>query len=82
MAPLLLASFTDFIIPLVAAITSLACAIIILVAAFQSDLKQGLYCLFCSPYMIYFALTDFDHEWKWAIILGWICSGAIAASMQ
>jgi hypothetical protein len=54
----------------------------ILIAAFQSDLKQGFYCLLCTPYMLYFCLTEYDHEWKWAIIGGWLCSGAIAASMR
>ncbi|MFP6702034.1 MAG: hypothetical protein VB861_09840 [Planctomycetaceae bacterium] len=79
MAPLLLA---NSIATILAAIVALSCYVMILVAAFQSDLKQGFYCLLCTPYMLYFCLTEYDHEWKWAIIGGWICSGAIAASMQ
>ena len=80
--PLLLASFTDSLVPFLAAIVALTCYVMILVAAFQSDLKQGFYCLLCTPYMLYFSLAEYDHEWKWAIIGGWLCSGAIAASMQ
>lgn len=75
-------TFADTIAPILAIIVSLACYVVILLAAFQSGLKQGFFCLFCSCYMIYFALAEYDHEWKWAIIGGWLCSGAIAASMQ
>ena len=80
LTPELLADFTGNVIQILGYlgyIVSIVCGIIILISAFQQDSTAGLFCLFCSPYMIYFALSDFDHDWKWAIIGGWFGGGVI-----
>ena len=76
LTPELLADF-NAVIPILGFVVASVCTIIILVAAFQTDTTTGLYCLLCTPYMLYFALSDFEHDWKWAIIGGWFGGGVI-----
>ena len=63
-------------------ITSLICSIIILVDAFQQEVMQGLLCLCCSPYMLYYAIARFNHEKKGLILVLWLVSGTLLAILQ
>lgn len=45
--------------------------IFVVVEAFRDELWKGLLCLFgCGLYFVYYAFVDFDHEYKWWILLG------------
>lgn len=48
------------------------CSIVILIAAFQDGVAQGLLCLFIPFYVLYYALAVFQHEKKGLILLGWL----------
>ena len=84
LTPELLADFTGNVIQILGYlgyIVSIVCGIMILTSAFQQDSSNGFYCLLCSPYLVYFALSDFDHDWKWAIIGAWFGGGLIGGCL-
>jgi hypothetical protein len=51
------------------AVASIGCGLIIVIDAFQGELWEGLLTAL-TPYFIYYAIFDFDHEWKWPIVIG------------
>jgi len=50
-------------------LVSSVCSIIILVSAFQDDIIEGILCLLCPFYILYYGGWKFDHD-KRALILG------------
>lgn len=48
---------------------SLVCAVIILVHAFQNSVWKGIAGLLCWLYLLYYALFEFEHAYKWPIVL-------------
>lgn len=63
------------------AVVSLVCWIIVLVDAFQSSVWKGLAALLCGLYWLFYALFEFQHEYKWVIvILALIGGGGSVAS--
>lgn len=59
----------------------LACSIVILVDAFRDAIWKGVLSLLCGLYGLYYALFEFEHEWKWPIVLGAMGGGTIAAGL-
>lgn len=66
----------QLILLLVLLLVWFACFVIILIEAFKDELWKGLLCLICGPYLLYFAVFDFDHDKK-----AWIVGGLIGASL-
>jgi len=62
-------------------IAALVCWIIILIDAFQDELWKGLLGLFCSLYLLYYAIFDFDHDNKLLILLMAFGGSAIATGI-
>ena len=58
------------ILLLVGGLASFICSIVILIAAFQDSVAQGLLCLFIPFYIFYYALAVFQNEKKGLILLG------------
>jgi hypothetical protein len=55
------------------ALATLGATIFVLVEAFRDEIWKGVLGLFCSLYLLWFAVFDWDHEWKWlfvALMLG------------
>ena len=48
------------------------CGIIVLIAAFQDGLLEGILCLFVPFYILYYGGWVFDHEKRPVILLGWL----------
>ena len=74
----------NVLLELVAAITglvSLICWIIILVDAFKDAVWKGLLFFLCGLYGLYYALFEFEHENKWAIVLVGLFGGAMSAAI-
>lgn len=69
------------ILAVLAGLGGIACSIIILIEAFRDEIWKGLLGLLCGFYLLYYAIFDFEHEWKWPIILGSIGGGSIAAGL-
>jgi hypothetical protein len=51
-------------------LVSFVCAIMILIAAFQEEVLQGILCLCCPFYVFYYIIAKFEHEKKGLIIGG------------
>ncbi len=52
----------------------LFCTVIILIDAFQDAIWKGIVALLCCfLYYLYYALFEFEHQNKWAIVLGSLC---------
>ena len=47
---------------------SLACSIIILIAAFQDEIWKGVVGLICGLYLLYYAIVEWENPNKWLII--------------
>jgi hypothetical protein len=51
-------------------------ALFIIVDAFQDELWKGLLSICCCFYLMYYGLCEFDHPYKWPIVLTTIgCPG-------
>ena len=46
------------------------CSIVILIDAFQDELWKGLVAFCCFFYLFYYGLIEFDHQYKWPIVIG------------
>lgn len=60
-------------------LASLVCSIIILIHAFQNAIWKGIVSLLCGLFFIYYALVEFQHDKKWAIVAGSLLSGLVGA---
>ncbi len=67
-----------YILGALAALGGLGCSIFIIVEAFRDEIWKGVLCLVCGLYWLYWVFADFDHEWKWPIVLGAIGGNGIA----
>ena len=53
-------------------LVSTVCGIIILIAAFQDEIIEGILCLLCPFYILYYGGWKFDHEKRALILAGWL----------
>jgi hypothetical protein len=58
------------------------CAIIILIAAFQEEVVQGILCLCVPFYILYYALVRYQSENKPLIVGGWLGGAILGAILQ
>jgi uncharacterized membrane protein YhaH (DUF805 family) len=70
------------ILAVLAYIGGIACFLVIVVDAFRDELWKGFVALLCGLYFIYYALVEYDHDWKWAIVLGAIAGNAIGTGLM
>jgi hypothetical protein len=69
---------------ILSAIFGLACLIswfIILIDAFRYETWAGLLSIVFPPYLIYYAIFEFEHDYKWPITLGYLAAGSIAGAL-
>ena len=57
------------------------CGIIILIEAFKDEVWKCFVCLLCGFYMLWYAFTDFEHDNKWGVVLGWLFGSIIASGL-
>ena len=70
------------ILGLLLVLPAAACGIIILIAAFQEDITQGLLC-FCVPfYGLYYGVARFEHEYKTVILAVWLGGGTVGGLLM
>lgn len=62
-------------------IASIGCWLFILVEAFKDELWKGFVALLCGLYWLYYALFEFEHEYKWQIVIGALAGGAVATGL-
>lgn len=66
---------------LVAAVC-LVCYFIILIDAFKAAAWKGVLGLLCVFYMIYYAIFEFKHENKAAIVVTYLVTGLVAGGLS
>ncbi|MCH7904063.1 MAG: hypothetical protein IH944_05785 [Armatimonadetes bacterium] len=69
------------ILGVVVGLASFVCWIIVLVEMFKDEIWKGIVGLICGLYWLYYALFEFDHEYKWPIVLFAIFGGSAAAGL-
>ncbi len=69
------------ILAIISALAGLGCVIFVLVEMFQDEIWKGFLGLLCGFYWLYYAVTEFDHDWKWVIILVGLGGNGIAAGL-
>jgi len=57
------------------------CFVFVVIDAFKDELWKGLLCICCFFYWVYYALVEFEHDYKWPIALGGIIAPGIAAAI-
>ncbi len=70
------------IVGLLCILASVVCGIIILIAAFQEDVTQGLLCLCIPFYILYYAFARFESENKALILAIWLGGGIVGNILQ
>ena len=70
------------ILSILALIVGFGCGIIILIEAFKDEIWKGVLMLFCGLYGLYYALFEFEHEYKWPIVIGALAGSSIAAGIS
>ncbi|MEQ1823084.1 MAG: hypothetical protein ABL949_11280 [Fimbriimonadaceae bacterium] len=63
------------------ALGGLGAFIFVLVEMFQDEVWKGVLGLLCGFYWLYYAIVEFDHDWKWVIILVGLGGNGIAAGL-
>jgi hypothetical protein len=69
------------ILSLLAGLAGLGCWIYLVVAAFQDEIWKGFVSFLCCFYLGYWAIFDFDHDYKWPIIIGAFGGSTIAGGI-
>ena len=69
------------ILGVIALLGGVACSIFILIEIFRDEIWKGIASIICGLYFLYYALFEWEHEWKWPIFLGSIGGNAIAAGL-
>lgn len=64
-----------------AGLAGFGATIFILVQAFMDEVWKGVLGLLCGLYLLYFAIFDWDHEWKWPIVLLSLFGNGIAVGL-
>lgn len=62
-------------------LVSFVCWILVLIDAFRAAVWKGVLALFCGIYWIIYALFEYEHEYKWAIVLLGLLGASAAAAM-
>lgn len=63
-------------------IASIVCGLIVTIDAFKDEIWKGFLCLIgCGLYWIYYALFEFDHDYKWAIVLTAVGGSAVSTAL-
>ena len=70
------------IVSLVCFLAAFVCGIIILIAAFQDEVIQGLLCLCVPFYVLYYAFARFESDNKWLIIGIWLGAAIVGNVLQ
>lgn len=65
----------------IAFVGGLVCWIMILVDAFQDEIWKGIVGLIFPIYLAYYGIVEYEHDWKWAIVIGAIAGDAIAIGL-
>jgi uncharacterized membrane protein HdeD (DUF308 family) len=63
-------------------LVAFGCWLVVLIDAFRSEIWKGIVALLCGIYWIIYALFEFEHECKWAIVLVGIFGASAAAAMR
>jgi uncharacterized membrane protein YhaH (DUF805 family) len=64
-------------------LVSFGCWLVILIDAFRDEVWKGIVALLCGLYLLYYGFFEFEHEYKWAIVLlGLFGTGAATAMMR
>jgi hypothetical protein len=58
-------------------IFGLVSVIVVLVNMFQDTVWKGVLGLFCGLYLLYYAIFELDHEYKWLLVIGILCPAGI-----
>ena len=64
------------------AIAAVGCTIVILIEMFSDEVWKGILGLVFGPYIAYYALFEFDHDYKWPVFLVWVFGGAAATGLR
>lgn len=59
---------------------SFICWLWIVVDAFRLEPWMGLLSIVFPPYLIYYAIEEFDHDYKWQITVGWLLGSIVAGA--
>ena len=65
----------QILLAVVLGLASLVCWILILVEMFRDEVWKGIAGLLCGLYWLFYALFEFEHEYKWPIVLVAIFGG-------
>ncbi len=66
----------------VAAIASLICFVIILIAAFEDEVWKGIVGFLFPLYLVYWALVEYYDDGKWVKVGIWLGGGVLAAVLR
>ncbi len=64
------------------ALVSLGCWLVVLVHAFGNSVWKGIGALLCGLYWLFYAIFEFEHEYKLAIVLLAIFGGGAATAAR
>lgn len=64
------------------ALVSFGCWLCILIDAFRNEIWKGVLGLLCGLYLLYYALFEFQHEQKLAIVLLALFGGGAAFALR
>lgn len=70
------------ILAIILGLAAIGCSIFVLVEMFRDEIWKGIVGLICGLYWLYYALFEFDHEWKWPIVLIAIFGGGAAGGLS
>lgn len=64
------------------ALVSFVCWLLVLIHAFGRSVWKGVFALLCGIYWLIYALFEFEHEYKWIIVLIALLGGGAATAAR
>lgn len=70
------------LVSLLCSLVSLGLAIIVIIEAFKDSILEGILCILCGLYLLYYSLFKFEHDKKWLIVSGIIIFSAASYGLR
>ena len=65
----------------IALLAGIGCSLFVIIEAFRDEVWKGFACFLCGLYWLYYALAEWEHDYKIPILIGAVGGNAIAAGL-
>lgn len=60
---------------------SFGCMLLVLKEAWEDEVWKALAAFFIPIYLLFYAIAEFDHDYKWWIVAGYLFGGGVGGTL-